>query len=119
MTSDVRARRVERAQKLLNRIKNEDKSKIRLFIDENIFTTDAAINRPNSRYPTDLPVHDMDELVRVSTHTKTPGKVMGLGFRSFPQFFIAAGERLNAAAFQELLRAHVVPWPKTTYPRSI
>ena len=92
VTPNARARRVERAQKLLNRIKNKDKSKIRVFSDENIFTTDAAITRPNSRYPTDLPVHDVDEQVRLSTRTKAPGNFMGLGFfcsdgQKCPQIF--------------------------------
>jgi len=45
----VRARRVERWQKIHNRLKKEDKGKFRVSSEEKAFTTDATINRRYSR----------------------------------------------------------------------
>ena len=108
-------RRAERAQRLLNKIKNLDMPKIRVFSCKKIFTTDTAINHRNSRYLTDLPVRDVDEQVRVIMHTKAPGKVMvlrvfGSDGQKCPRIFIATSKCLNATAYQELLCMHVFPW---------
>lgn len=121
LTADVKEKRLERATKLLNRLKKEDAKRVRIFSDEKIFTTNAAVNRRNSRYLTDLPVGDVDPEIRVNAFAKNPGKVMMLGVvgsdgQKCPAVFVAAGERLDAAAYQDLLRRHVVPWLKRAYP---
>jgi AraC-like DNA-binding protein len=121
LTPPVKERRAERAAKLLTRLKNEDKGKVRIFSDEKIFTADVAVNRRNSRYLTTLPVTEVDPNIRCSYYTKAPLKQMVLGVMASdgnccPPIFIAAGEKVNAAIYQELLRQHVVPWLQRTYP---
>ena len=121
LTPDVMQKRLERATRLLNRLKKEDSKRVRIFSDEKIFTTNAAVNRRNSRYLTDLPVEDVHPEIRVNAFAKNPGKVMMLGVlgsdgQKCPAIFVAAGERLDAAAYQDLLRRHVVPWLQRAYP---
>jgi DDE superfamily endonuclease len=121
LTDGVKERRLERAAMLLNRLKKQDKMKVRIFSDEKIFTADAAVNRRNSRYLTGLPVAAVDPNIRITAYTKAPLKQMVLGVvgsdgQKCPPIFVAAGERINAAIYQELLRQHVVPWLKRTYP---
>ena len=38
--------------------------------------------------------------------------IVGSDGQGCPPVFVAAGERLNAIAFQALLRRHGLPWPK-------
>jgi DDE superfamily endonuclease/Transposase len=121
LTDGVKERRLERAAMLLNRLKHEDKGKVRIFSDEKIFTADAAVNRRNSRYLTGLPVAAVDPNIRITPYAKAPLKQMVLGVmasdgQKCPPVFVAAGERINAVIYQDLLRQHVVPWLKTTYP---
>jgi hypothetical protein len=81
----------------------------------------VAVNRRNSRYLTDLPVADVDPDVRISPKSKAPLKQMVLGVigrdsQKCPLVFICAGERVNGDVYQDLLRKHVVPLIKRTYP---
>ena len=91
-----------------------------IFSDEKIFTTNAAVNRRNSFYLTNLLVENVDQDVRVSPFAKALQKIMMLGVvgsdgQRCPPIFVAVGERLNAAAYQALLHQYVVPWLKRAY----
>jgi hypothetical protein len=117
----VKERRAGRATKLLNRLKGEDKGKVRVFSEEKIFTTNVTVKCRNSRYLTSSPVSDVDPTIRFNHYTKVPLKQMVLGVvasegQKCPPIFVAAGKRINAAVYQNLLRQHVVPWLQRTYP---
>jgi hypothetical protein len=124
LTTPVKEKKVERAAKLLNRLKHEDKGNVRIFSDEKIFTADVAVNRHNSRYLMASPVADVDPNIRCNYYTNAPLKQMVLGVvasdgQSCPPIFIAASKKINAATYQGLLRKYVVPWLQKTYPEGI
>jgi hypothetical protein len=79
LTPDVQETRKERCQKLINKLKAIQPHQVRIFSDEKIFTVDAAVNRRNSHYSTDLPVADVDPDIRISPKSKVPLKQMVLG----------------------------------------
>jgi hypothetical protein len=121
LTTAAQEMRKERCQKLLNKLKASQPRQVRIFSDEKMFNVDVAVNRRNSRYLTDLPVADVDPDVRISPKSKAPLKQMVLGVigsdgQKCPIVFVSAGERVNADVYQGLLRKHVVPWIKRTYP---
>jgi hypothetical protein len=63
----------------------------------------------------------VDPTIRFNHYTKAPLKQMVLGVvasdgRKCPPIFVAAGERINAVVYQDLLQRHVVPWLKRVYP---
>ena len=66
LTASAKEKRVERARELVTRQKHPDAGKVRIFSDEKIFTVDAAINRRNSRYLSDLPVTNVNPNIRIS-----------------------------------------------------
>jgi len=121
LTDSAKEKRRKRASQLLNRIKKEDSSKVRIFSDEKLFTVDATTNRRNSRYLSDLPVDKVDPEIRITPFSKAPLKTMVLGVvgsdgKKCPIIFVADGERLDANGYQGLLHQHVLPWISRTYP---
>lgn len=120
MSERQKATRTTRAQKLLNWLKSHG-GLVHVFSDEKLFSIDAAVNRRNDRY---LSVEDSNSVptsVRLSQRRKNAASVMVLGVITSdglkcPPIFVHAGVRINAATYQELLRAHVLPWLQQTYP---
>ena len=74
------------SQKLLDRLKHTDATKVCIFSDEKIFTTNAAVNRRNSRYLTNRLVENVDQDVRVSPFAKALQKI--IQFNSIQKNFI-------------------------------
>jgi len=66
---------VGKCQKTHNRLKREDKGKIRVFSGEKALNTDPAIFHHNSRYQPDVPVANVDKQMHVIKRTKAPEKL--------------------------------------------
>jgi hypothetical protein len=78
MTIDTHEKRCERARKLFLRFRKENSCKVRIFLDEKLFVTDALINHCNSRYLTGLLVSDDNKDIQISPCFKALAKVMAL-----------------------------------------
>ena len=52
---------------------------MQIFSDEKIFTVDAAVNRCNSKYLSELHVADVNPDICISPFSKAPANVMVLG----------------------------------------
>jgi len=75
----VRARRVERLLKILNRMKRENKGKIRVFRNEKFFTRPPPSITRNSKYLPDIPVANVDKSIHVLMRAKASEKIIVLG----------------------------------------
>lgn len=120
ITESQKLLRVSRSRSLLSWLKSHP-AVVRVFSDEKIFTVDAATNRRNTRYISRGRVTDVPDAVRISKKTKNAASVMVLGLiasdgRKCPPIFVPAGNRINAAAYQELLASRVLPWLKANFP---
>lgn len=120
ITEAQKEKRLQRARRLLNWIKGPGAGKTIVFSDEKVFTVDPVGNARNDRRL----VHSAAEEPAASssvTRTKHPASVMVLGAvcsdgRKSPLVFVPSGARLNAAAYQQLLATHIVPWLAQQYP---
>ena len=111
LTPEMKEKRVERARKLLLRLKKPKASKqIIFFSDEKNFTQDQKVNRKNNRWL----CRSISE-VPVVMHTKFPQAVMVLGVVSsdgdvMPPYFFPKGLKVNAEAYIEVIETVVKPW---------
>jgi len=80
LTPDVPARRVERSHKFLTRLERQNKGKIRVFRIKKVITRNAAINRRNARYLTDVPVANVDGQMHVNMRAEVPEKIKVIAF---------------------------------------
>lgn len=98
MNDATKQKRLEKAKKLLIRLKHPEEAKmLKFFSDEKNFDQDQKVNRRNDRWLCKSP----DEVPRVM-HTKFPSTVMVLGVVSsegdvMPPFFFQRGLRVNAS----------------------
>ena len=70
---------------------------------------------------TGLPGEEGHQELSISAFSKMPGQLkmlatVGSDGQPSPPVFVAAGERLNAVAFQALLRRYGLPWLKGASP---
>lgn len=110
LTEDMKRKRVEIGQRLLNSLKRGARDKIRIFSDEKLFTTDQKSNRRNDRF-----IGDSIEEVPVVMKSKHPAGVMVLGAVSseghvMPPHFFGPGEMVTADVYKRALEAKVKPW---------
>lgn len=120
LTESQREARLSRSRSLLNWMRSNPRV-VRIFSDEKTFSVDAVINRRNTRYISKHADDDVPDAVRLHKKTKHPASVMVLGLvasdgRKCPPIFVPTGSRVTAAAYQELLRSHVLPWLQHHYP---
>ena len=115
-------RRKERCKGILNWLKQgANKETVLIFSDEKLFHVDPMLNRRNVRYISDLPHTEVSSDIKYNPRTKHAAKVMVLGVvasdgQKCPPIFVGENEKINAEAYQGLLRAHVLPWLADTYP---
>lgn len=113
MMQQTKERRLEKAKKLLSKLKNsKEKNPLIFFSDEKNFQQDQVVNKRNNRWL----CMDVNE-VPIIMKTKFPTAVMVMGVVSnegdiMPPHFFLRGSRLNADAYLEVLRQIVVPWMK-------
>jgi hypothetical protein len=117
LTERLKLSRFERSKKLLNRLKGEDASTVRIFSDKKIFTVDQVYNRRNDRV-----IVDQGTPATPVNKTKHPASVMVLGIvasdgKKPPPIFVPAGVKINTEAYLELLDRHLLPWLRKNYPQ--
>lgn len=115
LTTVTKARRLDKAKKLLSRLKNpKEPHPLIFFSDEKNFTQNQKINRRNNRWlcsdPADVPV---------VMRSKFPSEVMVLGVVSneghiMPPHFFPKGLRICAKDYLEVLKDVVKPWMDQT-----
>ncbi len=116
LTPEVRQKRKERCAALVNRLKGPDAGKIILFQDEKWFTLEQYHNRRNTKVI--LPQGgqgDAPDEIRVAGTAQRPAGVMFFGVIASnglvaPPIFIKPGLKVDAVAYQEILRQELKPW---------
>ncbi len=98
LTECMKARRLERYNKVLRYIKNRG-STVKIFSDEKIFIVDAVLNGRNDWYLAES-IAD----VKGTFRTKHPAKVMVLGVvasdgKKMPPIFFKLGEKVGADVY--------------------
>ena len=116
LTEKTTNTRLFKAKRLLYQLKKQKPGTVRIFSDKKIFTVDQAHNRRNDRM-----VVKVGSKARPKFKTKHPASVMVLGIvasdgNKCPPIFIKEGVKINAQVYQKLMRYHVLPWLKATYP---
>ena len=109
--------RVLKAKRLRSQLKKKKASTVIIFSDKKMFTVDQAYNRRNSRA-----VVKNHAKVPPIMRTKHPQGVMVLGVvasdgKKCPPYFFPQGLKITAKIYQDVLKKHVLPWLKKTYPR--
>jgi transposase len=117
LTERLKKLRFERSKRLLNILKKDAASTVRIFSDKKVFTVDQVYNRRNDR----IIVNQGTPATPVIT-TKHPAGCMVLGIvasdgQKCPAIFVPEGVKVNSDAYIELLKSKVVPWLKKTYPK--
>ena len=79
------------------------------------FTSDQVVNRRNTRYLSAASSADTSPEVKFSMQSKHPASMMMLSVitsdgRKRPPIFIEAGNKVNAAGYQQLLQDKIMPW---------
>ena len=115
MTEETKARRIEKAKRLLNEVKNMGKkdrqsTTLIFFSNEKNFKQDQKVNWQNNRWF----FEDPKEVIIVML-TKFPALVMVLGVVSNkghmkPPYFFQKGLSLNAAIYIDVMVDMVKPW---------
>ncbi len=111
MSEATKARRADKARKLLARLKHPSVSnQLIFFSDEKNFTQDQKVNRKNNRWlcsdPTEVPI---------VMSTKFPANVMVLGVISnkgdvMPPHIFAKGLKINTDEYLKVMEDVVKPW---------
>jgi hypothetical protein len=111
MSEATKTRRLEKAKKLLARIKHPAvPNPLIFFSDEKNFTQDQKVNRRNNRWlcsdPTEVPI---------VMATKFPANVMVLGVVSnggdvMPPHIFPKGLRVNTEEYLDVMKTVVKPW---------
>ncbi len=120
LTPAARRKRHERCCALINRLKGPDAAATILFQDEKFFTLAQYHNRQNSKvilrqgHQWDAP----DE--RFIGTTQRPAGVMFFGAissdgRVAPPIFVEPGLKINAPAYQDLIRRELLPWVEVNF----
>ena len=111
MSEATKLRRLEKAKKLLNRLKKPPTPNILIFFsDEKNFQQDQVVNSRNNRWLCDDP-----EEVPIVMKTKFPATVMVLGVVSnegdvMPPHVFPHGLRVNTEAYLDVMVTVVKPW---------
>ena len=111
MTEATKARRAEKAKKLLNRLKAPTtQNQLIFFSDEKNFTQDQKVNKKNNRWLCSDPKE-----VPIVMATKFPATVMVLGVVSnegdvMPPHFFPKGLKINTDEYIKVLEEVVKPW---------
>ena len=111
MTEATKARRAEKAKKLINRLKSPASQNMLIFFsDEKNFTQDQKVNRKNNRWLCSNPKE-----VPIVMATKFPATVMVLGVVSnegdvMPPHFFPKGLKINTDEYIKVLEEVVKPW---------
>ncbi len=120
LTPAARRKRHERCCALINRLKGPDAAATILFQDKKFFTLAQYHNRQNSKvilrqgHQWDAP----DE--RIIGTTQRPAGVMFFGVissdgRVAPPIFVEPGLKINAPAYQDLIRRELLPWVEANF----
>ncbi len=112
LTEATRRKREERAKALVNRMKGPDVGVTILFSDEKFFTLAQYHNRRNSKVILQQGVQDERRYHGVA---QRPAGIMFFGVvasdgRVAPPMFVEPGMKIDAPAYQELLRKELKPW---------
>jgi transposase len=118
ISSDAKTKRLERAKKLLSRLKRG--AQITLFSDEKVFTIDQASSSRSDRYISQLPVPEVPDNIKHVSKTKHPASVMVFGLvssdgKKMPLVFIPNGIKINTEEYIRILKDHVKPWIEANY----
>lgn len=123
VTTKTKEKRLERARKLLSKIRHKPKETHIVFSDEKLFKLDRVINRRNSRYISKERAENVASHVKHAFKTKHPGQVMVL--RVFgsdgsicPPIFIDSGIKITSDVYIGILQSKVLPWLRKTYPEN-
>ena len=109
----TKGKRLARSKVLLQRLKAGTPPI--LFSDEKLFRVDQVSNSRTDQYITDKKPEDVPDNVKFTFKMKHAASVMVLGVvasngKKCPPIFIRNNERINAAAYIDLLEKHVKPW---------
>ena len=103
--------------KLLDSLKELPPRTVKIFSDKKNFSVDQARNRQNDRavVKKGTPAPPINK-------TKHPAHLMVLGVvgsdgQKMPLYFFEVGLRVGAKEYIKVLRYHVLPWLKKTYPK--
>lgn len=110
-------KRLERCQKILNRLKGIDAGKVIVFSDEKNFTVDAHVNRMNDRY-IGKDVKSTPSEITFAGRSKFPAKAMMLGIvcsdgMALPPFWVDGS--MNVKKYKNLLVYHIIPTLNSMY----
>ena len=116
LTEKTKETRLFKAKRLLYQLKKQKPGTVRVFSDKKFFTVDQVHNKRNDRM-----VVKKGTKPKPIMKTKFPAKVMVLGIvasdgNKCPPIFIKEGLKVTASVYIGLLRDHVLPWLKATYP---
>ena len=109
--------RIMKSKKLLSKLKKKSGDTVVIFSDKKLFTLDQGYNRRNSRAV--VPTGSTPPPIG---RTKHPQKVMTLGIiasdgKKCPPYFFPQGLKITSKVYIDVLKKHVIPWLKRTYPR--
>ncbi len=115
---EARRKRLERCGALINRLKGPDAGAILLFQDEKYFTLEKYHNRRNSKVV--LRQGDLEDQRRFHGAAQRPAGVMFFGVVASnglvaPPIFVEPGLKINAPAYQDLLRRELLPWVEANF----
>ncbi len=118
LSEETRRRRKERATLLLNRIKRVDAGATILFSDEKWFTLAQYHNRRNTKVV--LRQGETPDERRVQGVAQRPAGLMFLGVvasdgRVAPPIFVEPGMKIDATAYQTILRQELKPWVNANF----
>ena len=118
LTPEGRRKRQDRSCALINRLKGPDAGKVILFQDEKYFTLAQYHNRRNSKVI--LRQGDREDERRFIGVAQRPAGVMFFGViasdgKIAPPIFVEPGLKINAPAYQDIIRRELKPWVDANY----
>ncbi len=118
ITPEAQRKRHERAGALINRLKGPDAGAILLFQDEKYFTKEKYHNRRNSKVI--LRQGEIEDERRIHGARQRAAGVMFFGVVASnglvaPPIFVEPGLKINAPAYQEIIRRELVPWVEAKF----
>jgi len=116
LSDALKARRLDKGTKLLNWLKSQPRSTIRIFSDKKNWTVDQKRNARNDRF---LAYHVED--VPPIMETKHPASAMMLGVvasdgKRMPPHWFPCGLRVGTKEYLEVMKDVVKPWLDANYP---
>ncbi len=94
---------------------------MKIFSDEKLFVSDRVLHKQNDRYLANVSIQQIDQSVRCNEVSKVPKKIMvlrvvGSDGQKCPMVFVEEGEKVTAEVYIRLMKKHIIPWIRRTYP---